>query len=86
MGDSKRKFLLLLQDIEDLLTQDGHAFKRFLKEVFEQCEHLSIIMCSYEWIGHISDSIMPTVISILELDPISSVKLFMERTAGEFRS
>ena len=29
---------------------------------------------------------MPTVISILELDPISSVKLFMERTAGEFKS
>ena len=43
-------------------------------------------MCSYEWIGHISDQIMPTVISILELDPISSVKLFMEKTAGEFKS
>ena len=42
-------------------------------------------MCSYEWIGHISDSIMPTIISILELDVINSVKLFMERTAGEFK-
>ena len=29
---------------------------------------------------------MPTIISILELDPINSVKLFMEKTAGEFKS
>ena len=41
-------------------------------------------MCSYEWVGRVSDSIMPTIINILELDPVSSVKLFMECT-GEFK-
>ena len=28
---------------------------------------------------------MPTIINILELDAVSSVKFFMEKTAGEFK-
>ena len=86
-SDSRRKFLLLLEDVEDLITEDekGKKFKRFLKEVYENCELLQILLCSHEWIGHISDTIMPTIISILELDAVSSVKLFMEKTAGEFK-
>ena len=35
--DSRRRFLVLLEDVEDLVTQDGIAFKRFLKEIFESC-------------------------------------------------
>ena len=41
-------------------------------------------MSSYEWVGRISDSILPTIINILELNPINSVNLFME-TTGEFK-
>lgn len=85
-SDARRKFLLLLEDVEDLISEDERRFKRFLKEVFEQCELLQVLICSHEWIGHISDTIMPTIINILELDAVSSVKLFMEKTSGsEFK-
>ena len=82
--DNPAKFLLLLENVEDIISHDQGNFKKLLKDVYESCEHLSIIMCSYEWVGRVSDSIMPTIINILELDPVSSVKLFMECT-GEFK-
>ena len=41
-------------------------------------------MTSYEWIGRVDESIMPTIINILELDAVSAVRLFMEST-GEFK-
>lgn len=37
-------------------------------------------MSSSEWIGNICHSILPTFINILELDPVSSVNLFMDKT------
>ena len=37
-------------------------------------------MTSSEWIGKIAKCLMPTIIYILELNPLSSVKLFMEIT------
>ena len=52
--------------------------------MFTQCEQLSILMTSYEWIGRVDESIMPTIINILELDAVSAVRLFMEST-GEFK-
>ena len=82
--DNPLKFLLMLENVEDIVSHDEDNFKRFLKDVYEGCQNLSIIMCSYEWVGRVSDSIMPTIINILELDPVSSVKLFMECT-GEFK-
>ena len=77
--------MLLLENVEDLIAQDCNAFKSFIEEVYERCEHLSIIMCSYEWIGHINKSIIPTIFHILELDTVSSVNLFIERT-GELKA
>ena len=82
--DKALKFLLMLENVEDIVSHDEENFKKFLKDVYEGCQNLSIIMCSYEWVGRVSDSIMPTIINILELDPVSSVKLFMECT-GEFK-
>lgn len=63
---------------------DSESFKKFLENVFQSCQHLSIMMCSYEWVGRVSDAIMPTIIHILELNPVSSVNLFMECT-GDFK-
>ena len=37
-------------------------------------------MTSSEWIGKIAQFLMPTIINILELNLLSSVKLFMEIT------
>ena len=37
-------------------------------------------MTSSEWIGKIAQFLVPTIIYILELNPLSSVKLFMEIT------
>ena len=75
---------MLLENVEDIISHDEDRFKKFIEDVFESCGNLSIVMCSYEWVGRVSDSIMPTIINILELDPVSSVKLFMEFT-GEFK-
>ena len=54
-----------------------------MNELIENCEELSIVVSSYEWVGQI-ETIMPTIVSILELDKMSSVNLFMEKT-GEFK-
>lgn len=75
---------MLLENVEDIIHCDDKNFKKFLKDVFTDCGQLSILMTSYEWIGRVSDSIMPTIINILELDHVNAVKLFMEST-GEFK-
>ena len=77
------KFLLLFDNVEDIISNDP-KFKKILSDLIENCEEVSIVVCSYEWVGQI-ETIMPTIVSILELDKMSSVKLFMEKT-GEFKA
>ena len=79
-SDSGHKFLLLLDNIEEIISQDRQKFVTFIKEAFENCSNLSIVMCSYEMIGKISDSIIPTSIFIMELDQQNSVNLFMDNS------
>ena len=77
---SSGKFLLVLDNIENVVQFDGEFFvKDFVQRLLQECKNLTIMVSSRDEI-YFELNPVPHNIDILELDPIYSVKLFLHHT------
>ena len=73
-----KRFLLVLENVEHIVRHDGDFFVRdFLNKLIGECENLTIMISSCEWI-EFNAPIIPTFLDVFELDHVDSVKLFLD--------
>ena len=71
-------FLIMLENVEDILRDDIAKFQKFLERMLQDADSVKILMCSSE----VTKEIMPDfskMVPILELDPENSVRFFIDR-------
>ena len=82
-NERKLEFLLVLENIEKIVEYDNEFFiKSFLLQLVKNCDSLTIMFSSCEWVEAFYNDYPLRVIPIMELDRIQSVKLFLQ-SAGK---
>ena len=83
--ETQIRFLLMIDNVEDLISNDGIELRDIIQTLILDCPKLTIMVNSYEPIVRSTDNLDRCIIYVLELDDVKSVKMFMEIT-GELQA
>lgn len=76
--ESAGKILLYLESVDEVLLNDGSQFRDFLKEVYDNCSSVYVLISASELLYKIAN-MFPTIVLIPDLDIVTSVRLFLEQ-------
>ncbi len=57
LGSSKFKFLLIVDNVEDLIEHSAIDFKNLISKFLNECEDLSLVLTSRRSLGTLYDSV-----------------------------
>jgi len=75
-----RKFLLCIDNAEEIIEHDGKRFKQLVARIINECTNLSIIITSRKNLGPMDDCIQSSIHVLHALKPQYSVEFFLEQT------
>lgn len=71
--------LLYLENVDEILLNEGSKFRDILKKIYDNCLSVYVLISASELLNKISN-MLPTIVLIPDLDIVTSVRLFLEKT------
>ena len=82
-SDETRKFLLVLDNAEELILTQGKRFAELISRFQDECKTLHIVITSRCPLPLFKDSVVSSVMLIDSLRPNDAVRLFFEATSDQ---